>query len=153
MREFNETLTLRLIKLNVASMLKYSLNYVITHYKQIVKFTSVGFTTFGIYVLSFHIFYGHIKLDYRVAVSIAYIITIISHFLLHRTFTYHATEQALIHNIWKYLLMLVINYFITLIVIWFVVDIINHSPYIGLIASTAVTAFISFFAMKYFVFD
>ncbi len=120
---------------------------------QLIKFIIVGLTTFGIYFFSFHLFYGLIRFDYRIAVSIAYIITVICHFLLHRTFTYRATEQELIHNLWKYLLMLAINYAITLTAMWFVVAIAQSSPYIGLILATISTTLVSFFVMKHFVFE
>jgi len=150
---FNEVLLDKLTEYNIPIIFKRLLIYLITHYVQLIKFTTVGFTTFGINLLSFHIFYGLVQLDYKIAVSIAYVISVISHFLLHRSITYRATEQALAHNLWKYLLMLAVNYAITLTVMWFVVNVVKKSPYIGLVATTAITAIVSFFVMKYFVFE
>jgi len=133
-------------------MLRYVLRYAYEHRVQLAKFTLVGITTFGINFLAFHLFYGVAGLDYRVAVSFAYVITVVSHFLLHRFFTFRAGEQQLIHNAGKYLLMLALNYAITVTVAWVVVEVIRISPYFGVIASTGVTALTSFFVMKYFVF-
>lgn len=134
-------------------MLKIFLNYLISHRLQLIKFIIVGLTTSGIYFACFHLFFAVIQFDYRIASSIAYAITICSHFLLHRKFTFVAVEQNLAMNGWKYLSMLALNYAIMLAVMWFSVSILGCSPYLGLIFSTAITAGISFFMMKYFVFS
>lgn len=133
-------------------MIKYTLNFFKTHQLQLMIFIIIGVVTFCINMGSFHIFYALAHLDYKLAVSIAYILTFISHFLLHRTFTFSAADQKMVHGAWKYVFMLGINYTSLLIVMWFVVDILNGSPYVGLIFSTGITAFTSFFIMKYFVF-
>jgi putative flippase GtrA len=126
--------------------------YVAEHRLQLTKFAIVGFVTFGINFSFFHLFYGLLGLDYRIAVSLAYVITVISHFLLHRFFTFSAKEQYLMHNAGKYLLMLALNYAITMTVVWLVVEVVGISPYFGVVASSATTATVSFFVMKYFVF-
>ena len=133
-------------------MLRYAIRYVAEHRAQLAKFVTVGFVTFGINFSFFHLFYGLFRWDYRIAVSLAYVITVISHFSLHRLFTFGAAEQQFVHNAGKYLLMLAVNYGITLAMVAFVVEIVALSPYIGVIASTAATASTSFFVMKYFVF-
>ncbi len=140
------------VKWNDCIMIKYTLNFLNSHKLQLTIFVIVGLVTFCINFGSFHVFYAIAHLDYKLAASIAYIITVITHFLLHRTFTFGAADQKMVHSLWKYLFMLGLNYTILLIVMWFFVDIINCSPYIGLIASTGFTAFINFFMMKYFVF-
>ena len=133
-------------------MLQHVIRYLIEHRIQLAKFVVVGIVTFGINFLFFHVFYGLFHWDYRIAVSLAYVITVISHFLLHRIFTFSAAEQQIVHNAGKYVLMLVVNYGITLTVVGFVVEVVGWSPYIGVIASTAATASTSFFILKYFVF-
>ena len=133
-------------------MFQHAIRYLIEHRIQLAKFVVVGIVTFGINFLFFHVFYGLFHWDYRIAVSLAYVITVISHFLLHRIFTFSAAEQQMVHNAGKYLLMLAVNYGITLTVVGFVVEVVGWSPYIGVIASTAATASTSFFVMKYFVF-
>jgi putative flippase GtrA len=131
----------------------YGLRYVLTHRVQLAKFIFVGLVTFGINFSSFHLFYAVIALDYKAAVSIAFVITVVSHFLLHRAFTFEATDQALVHHTWKYFVMLGLNYSISLTVVWFTVEIAKISPYFGVVASTLATACVSFFLMKYFVFE
>src|SRR3990167_4137656 len=125
-------------------MIKYFLNYIALHRQQLMRFIMVGLTTCGIYFLSFHLFYSTFGLDYRVGASFAYVITVISHFLLNRSFTFGAAEQEVIYNIWKYVLMLIFNYANVLIIMWLCVNFIKTSPYMGIIMSTGSTALINF---------
>jgi len=134
-------------------MFQHAIGYLAAHRTQLAKFVVVGIVTFGINFLFFHLFYGLFHWDYRIAVSLAYVITVISHFLLHRIFTFSAAEQQMVHNAGKYLLMVAVNYGITLTVVGLVVEVVGWSPYIGVIASTAATASTSFFVMKHFVFE
>lgn len=133
-------------------MIRHALRYILDHRWQLTKFAVVGVLTFGVNFLMFHLFYGLAGVDYRVSVSLAYVITVVSHFMLHRFFTFEAAEQALAHNVGRYLAMLCLNYAITITTAWFVVEALGLSPYFGVIASTAATACTSFFVMKYFVF-
>jgi putative flippase GtrA len=133
-------------------MIRHTLHYIVEHRWQLARFVFVGLLTFGINFSMFHLFYGLARIDYRISVSIAYAITVVCHFSLHRFFTFDAAEQQLAHNAGKYLAMLVLNYVITISMAWFVVEILGLSPYLGVVASTAATACTSFFVMKYFVF-
>jgi putative flippase GtrA len=133
-------------------MVRLTLRYVLEHRRQLARFILVGAITFAINFLTFHLLYGVAKLDYRISVSLAYVITVISHFLLHRFFTFDAAEQQFVHNVGKYAAMLGLNYAITISMAWFVVEVLRLSPYFGVIASTLATASTSFFVMKYFVF-
>src|SRR3990167_1479421 len=103
-------------------MIKDILTYVSSHRLQLTLFIVVGLTTFCINFGLFHVFYAMARLDYKLAASIAYIITIICHFLLHRTFTFQAVDQTVVDGVWKYLLMLGLSYTTMLFVMWFIVD-------------------------------
>lgn len=133
-------------------MIEPTLNYFLTHYLQIIKFVAVGITTFFINLCFFHLFFGLLKIDYQIAISMSYLITVLSHFTLHRFFTFNVKNQFLTGNAVKYLGMLGLNYVGTLTAMWCVVNIAKYSPYFGVLASTGMTAFTSFFVMKYFVF-
>lgn len=136
-------------------LINFILDYFKVNFYQLIKFIFIGVVTFGINFLSFHCFYGICAFDYKIAVTFAYMLTVISHFILHRVFTFQVkgNEQQLGHNIFKYSLMLTLNYMTTITVMWMTVEIIHGSAYFGLIASTAATASLSFFIMKYFVFS
>jgi putative flippase GtrA len=133
--------------------MEYLLSYLKTHQLQIGKFIVVGLIIFCINFASFHFSYNYIQLAYSQAASIAYIIAVVSHFCLHRAFTFDAVGQQIIPNLWKYALMLLINYLILLTMMWFIVEVTHRSPYLGIVAATMITAFISFFMMKLFVFQ
>lgn len=133
--------------------MEYLLSYLKAHKLEIGKFIAVGLVIFGINFASFHFSYNYIQLAYSQAASIAYIIAVVSHFFLHRTFTFGAVGQQIIPNLWKYALMLLMNYLILLTMMWFIVEVTHHSPYLGIIAATMMTAFVSFFMMKLFVFQ
>src|SRR6476469_8612098 len=95
-------------------MLRFAFRYLMDHRRQLAKFVFVGVLTFGINFSMFHVFYGLANLDYRIAVSAAYAITVLCHFLLHRFFTFEAAEQQLVTNVGKYAAMLGLNYTITI---------------------------------------
>ncbi len=133
-------------------MIRFASRYIAIHRGQLAKFAFVGVVTFGINLFMFHLFYGLAHFDYRFSVSLAYLLTVISHFVLHRFFTFNAAEQPLVHNAGKYCAMLGLNYTITVTIVWVIVRFMGRSPYFGVIVSTAVTASTSFFVMKYFVF-
>lgn len=133
-------------------MLNVALEYIVLHRTQLVVFIIIGFLTFGINFGSFHLFFGKFHLDYKLATSFAYVITLVSHFLLHRSFTFKASQQKIKNNIGKYFCMLFVNYMNALVTMWFLINILRESPYLGIVASTGTSAIISFFMMKYFVF-
>lgn len=112
----------------------------------------IGIVTFFVNLSIFHVFYKIFHIDYGAAISIAYVITVLCHFSSHRIFTFNAVDRQLVHHAGKYILMLVFNYMLTMTVVWLAVEVVWVSPYIGVIAATAMTAISSFFVMTYFVF-
>lgn len=126
--------------------------YLVEHKWQIVRFGMVGIATFLLNLLLFRILFGFLGFDYRIAVSIAYAVTVCCHFLLNRYFTFNAEQHEFGMHVGRYGVMLAANYGITLAVMWTFVEIFRVSPYLGVIASTAATASSSFFMMKHFVF-
>jgi len=127
--------------------------YINEHKIQLFKFVLVGITTSGVNLTNVYIFYGLLQWDYRLAITIAYIVAVLCHFLLHRVFTFRAGNQQIINNAGKYSLMLLVNYGITLTAVLIAVEILGSSPYFGVIGAVGITAFTSFFLMKYFVFQ
>jgi putative flippase GtrA len=128
-------------------------HYLIANRAQLIKFIIFGFLIFWINFFCFYVLYSIAGFNYKISISIAYIIAVISHFFLHRTFTFNAVEQDIVHHVWKHALMLCSNYFLTFFIVWFSVNELKVSPYLGLVISTAISAGVSFLVMKYFVFD
>ena len=91
-------------------------------------------------------------LDYRIGVSIAYVVAAMFHFLANRKFTFRVTDYQLIHQGARYLGVLVLNYLITLGVVSVFVDTLGGSTYLGAAFSIVITVGIGYFASKFWVF-
>jgi putative flippase GtrA len=128
------------------------ISYFQLHRDQILRFGIVGVVTFILNYTLVWLFYGLFAMDYRVAVTFAYVITVVIHFILNRTFTYKKGESFIMGHLGKYGGMLAVNYFIMLSVSMSTVELCRLTPYHGIVFATCVTAFSSFFLMKYFVF-
>jgi len=127
--------------------------YLIKNRFQIFRFGIVGAITF---ILNFSLvwsLYGLLELNYPIAVTLAYIITVIAHFLLNRYFTYKADNSSVIGHIGRYGVMLMVNYLVTVSISIVTVELFKLTPYHGVIFATGMTAFLSFLIMKYFVFS
>ncbi len=134
------------------NMLINTVSYLIRHKWQLVRFVIVGIVTFAINLSMVWIFYGKAKLDYRIAVSIAYIITVVIHFFMNRSFTFRQESDKAVFDVVKYSTLPILNYIITLIVNTFTVELLGLTPYFGIFFSTLFTAISSFILMKHFVF-
>ena len=132
------------------------ISQVITYFKQhriqILRFAVVGIITFILYYFLFWLFFGLLILNYRLAITFAYIITVITHFTLHRLYTYRKGKSPILGHLGRYGTMLAINYATTLIITIATVEIVNQSPYFGVFIATCITTFLNFIIMKYFVF-
>jgi putative flippase GtrA len=133
-------------------MLSKFLSYIRDHRWQLMRFFIVGIATFALNFSMVWLFYGKVGIDYRIAVTYAYLITIVAHFFLNRSFTYRQNGCAVLPDTAKYCVMLVFNYMITLVVTTITVELLLLTPYYSTIFSTLSTALSSFILMKHFVF-
>lgn len=133
-------------------MLSRMLSYIRFHRWQLFRFGIVGLATFVLNFFLVWLFYGKARLDYRIAVSCAYMITVVAHFFLNRSFTYGQEGGSVVPDTAKYGIMLMANYLITLSVTTATVELFGLTPYYGIVFSTFATAFSSFLLMKHFVF-
>jgi putative flippase GtrA len=131
------------------------ISHYIKQYKSyIFRFAIVGIFTFGVNNLFFTIFNSFFNLNYKLAITFSYFLTVAFHFLLNHFFTFMGKVQVKIfYKFSKYLLMLILNYFITLVVVATTVEVFGLSPYFGIIFSTGATAISSFAIMNHFVFQ
>ena len=104
---------------------------------------------FGFIALSVEDF----ELDYRIGVSIAYVLAVSFHFLANRKFTFRAVNSRLMHQSIRYLGVLMINYLITLGVVSFFVGKLGISTYLSAVISIVVTVGVGYFASKFWVFS
>jgi putative flippase GtrA len=118
----------------------------------IARFGLVGIITLALNYFLVWFFYGAAALDYRIAVSIAYVLVVVVHFLLSRTFTYKAQGSPVLGHAGRYLGMLISNYFLTLIITICTVELCGLTPYWGAVFAAIANAVSSFIVMKCFVF-
>jgi len=110
-----------------------------------------GAITAGIYFSVFTIFYEYFHLNYNIAISIAYMLAVTFHFIVNRRVTFKAHGHALNRQLLKYLVMLGINYGITLLVMYIIVYF-SLSPYLGMVFSIGVTIVSGYLIAKIWVF-
>lgn len=103
---------------------------------------------FGFIALSIEVF----ELDYRIGVSIAYVLAVSFHFVANRKFTFRVVDNRIIHQSIRYLGVLLINYLITIGVVSFFVDRVGISTYLSAAISIVVTVGVGYFASKFWVF-
>jgi len=113
----------------------------------------VGGATFIIYIASIALAVKIFNSDYRIGVSVAYLIAITFHFCANRMFTFRATNDNLVDQSIRYVVILILNYLITLIVVSFCVGSLGFSPYIGAVFAIVLTVGVGYFASKFWVFS
>ncbi|NBX85322.1 MAG: GtrA family protein [Gammaproteobacteria bacterium] len=119
---------------------------------QIFRFGSIGILILIFNYLSFETCYSLLNIDYRIAVSVAYVFSVLLHFFLNKRFTFemHHTQSSL--YIIRYLIMLGVNYIAVMFLTHFIVETLHQSPRFIYIISPFITSTISFSMMKFFVF-
>ena len=127
-------------------------SYINKHKWQLIRFSIVGMTTFVLNFSLVWLFYGKVDLDYRIAITCAYVITVGFHFLLNRSFTYCRADGGVGFDTVKYGMLLIANYLITVSITSATVELFGLTPYFGVVFSASATAFSSFLLMKHFVF-
>lgn len=115
-------------------------------------FLAVGAITAGIYFFIFTVFWKMLHVDYRVSVSIAYVLSVTFQFLTNRGVTFKNHSHNVLNQLIRYVVMLVINYGITMAVVEYTVKVLLLSPYFGVIFSVGITVITGFLLSKLWVF-
>jgi putative flippase GtrA len=123
-----------------------------SHFFSFAKFGIVGATTAAIYFLVMWVADSILGLNYIAAVSVAYFVSTIFHFLANRHFTFGAVKERHGHQFIRYLVMWVLNYLITIAVVGVSVERFLLSPYIGVCVSVVFTMFTGYVLARYWVF-
>lgn len=122
-------------------------------FRELQRFAVVGVATFFLNLSLFYSLVNFLQLDYRHAVSYAYVITVLCHFAANKSFTFGARQQPLGRNATRYAVMLVVNYCVTLAVSWLVIGWWGLPGYVAVLCYTAANATTSFLLMKHIVFQ
>ncbi|WP_145573394.1 GtrA family protein [Yersinia alsatica] len=117
------------------------------------KFLLVGGMTMAIYFLFIWVMKTFIGLSYLFTVSLAYFISVLFHFFANKYFTFSIStlgeSKAIIV---RYLFLLILNYFITISIVGFCVDVLYFSTYISVCISAVFTMCTGYLLARYWVF-
>jgi len=90
--------------------------------------------------------------NYQIPVTLSYIIAITFRFFCNRHITFKSTDSYLASQVFRYLVMILINYILTIVTVHAVVQWFFLSPSLGMITSIVVTAFTGFALSKFWVY-
>lgn len=123
-----------------------------SHFFAFTKFGLVGATTAAIYFVVMWFSDSILGVKYIVAVSVAYVVSTLFHFLANRHFTFGAAQGHRYSQITRYATMWVINYLITIFVVGFCVEHLLLSPYLGVCVSVVFTMCTGYLLARFWVF-
>ena len=119
---------------------------------ELLSYLIVGGATLIIYVASIVLTVEIFNFEYRIGVTVAYLIAIFFHFLGNQRFTFRSPNYNLVVQAIRYVVVLILNYLITLIVVSLCVESLGLSPYLGAIFAVFPTVGVGYFASKFWVF-
>lgn len=120
--------------------------------KSFITYVIIGFTTAGLYFGSFVVFYHWGHLHYIIAISIAYLISMIFNFTANRCITFSHQERKWHLQLAKYLCVALLNYIISVITVHIVVENIHLSPYLGTVCAIGMTVMSGYLFSKNWIY-
>ena len=124
----------------------------IAEIKRFLKFGVVGAVTAAIYFLILAFQLESLRFNYTLSVSIAYVVAVVFHFIANRFFTFGAEKANVLIQLPKYLILLFVNYLLTIFIARFVVNKIGLSAYYGVLASVPVIMVIGYALSKFWIY-
>jgi len=122
------------------------------HKLSVFFFLTVGLLSALVNGFSFTFFWRVLAWDYRIAVSLAYILSVVAHFAGNRHFTFKNHQAPILQQLPRYLIMVSVNYAITLALAYFAVDILHYSPYYGVLLGISGTVVVGYLLSCFWVF-
>lgn len=121
--------------------------------RAITFFLGIGALTALVYFALFTVIWQLLHIDYRIAVTISYLIAISFHFLMNRRVTFRVARGNFIPHIMKYAVTAFMNYLITILIVEFSVKLLLLSPYLGVLIAVGVTVVTGYLMLKFWVFQ
>jgi len=121
--------------------------------KTFTYYVIIGLTTAALYFLGFVLFFRELHFHYVIAISIAYLTSMIFNFTANRfiTFALHRRQWHL--QLVKYLCIAFFNYLVSLATVHVVVEYLDLSPYFGTIAAIGMTVMSGYLFSKYWIYS
>lgn len=136
----------------IKPMFSSSCQFVLQNKRSLSTFLIIGATAAAINFLVFGFCWKILKLHYPISISISYVFAVTFHFLANRHFTFRSSHVIFTQQLPKYLMMLLLNYFITLCIVHVTVELFHLSPYLGIVFSIGTTMWITYFISRWWVF-
>ena len=126
--------------------------FFIEHFPVMIQFSMAGTISSVFYYLLFVAFWQWGHINYQVAISLAYLLSSVVHFLYCRKYAFQSHQHAMLGQAMKYMVMLAINYGFTITIVHFLSASYGVSPYLSVGVSIAVTVILGFLLANYWVF-
>lgn len=120
---------------------------------QFFRYLGVGGSTALVYFGLIFVTVQGLHLGHLLAVSVSYLLAISFHFLANKTFTFRSRGGKVWPEVFRYILVALLNYFITLAVVFVVVDWGHQSTYLGALLAIAITLGLGYAMTKFWVFN
>ncbi len=123
------------------------------YHKEYFRYFLVGSMTaffyFGLIALGTKV----LEFEYRIVVSVSYLIAVIFHFIASRKITFLVSDDKVPKQLVRYVIVLLLNYIITIIVVSYLVDYLQFSHYVGAIIAIGITIVVGYGTSKFWVFN
>jgi len=119
---------------------------------ELLRFCIIGVIVAIVQIGSYTLLANWLGLAQTGSGTIAYVAGVTVHFMLNRRVTFSSKSSITFLQLVRYGGLLLLNYLVTLLCLWLASDLFHVLAQVGLLASLAITALISFFVMKYFIF-
>jgi putative flippase GtrA len=93
------------------------------------------------------------KWGYLSVVTLAFIFSTTFHFLANRSYTFNSHSRSIARQLFRYVVLIVINYLITILVVRYSVEILHFHPYLGVLMSTFLTVMVGYILSHFWVFN
>lgn len=131
---------------------KNIINFFIRNKRSILSFLSVGALAALIYFVIFTVLWKELEFCYEYAITAAYLSSVIFHFIANKHITFRNTDHRFLAQVIRYVSLAIMNYLITMIVVYVVVTSLHFSPYLGIFLSIGVTVGFGYLMSLFWVF-
>lgn len=116
------------------------------------KFLLIGANTAVLQFLALAFLLEIVGLNYKIAATLAFIMSVIFHFFANRYFTFNITGSPQFKQVTRYLAIVIVNCSLTVGVTTLSVETLRWGAYVGTALSILSTVLIGYFGLKYLVF-
>lgn len=122
-------------------------------YKTITLFLLTGGLTSVVYFALFFLLWMMLSFNYHVAVSIAYVGSVLFYFNTNRKMTFKSQDTRVLQQFVRFCFMVVISYFITMLIVHGMVEYILVNPAIGMAIAIVITTPANYVMARFWVFN